>query len=772
MRGGKYEEKLTSPMFPRLHVNDTEKGGPRAPPRNKMALYEQLSIPSQRLTSGSASVLPIWPSNSSSLTPSMSSSHVGVHQRCMLTPFCNSPSPSRLAENPHPSSLSGGKLNTVMASHEQNSLKPTCFQTLDATELSSSSTSKCESFRPYNFSCFKKFSSKKLGGEDDRDLTSGLGITPHCGNCQYCRDQEKFPPLSLSTSVKLQNACEKQINGNGTIDLKWMGFKRKQAGDNTKVFKGNVAPLERSAPITSSKDKNLVDTSSIPLARVKTSESLKRTRESSNQEDRSSLVHNLNRLKDTNSQFHKACVAVQDRTASGDDIVNPGIGVGTENVSELRSKSCSSPSRGDECRSINGLVNGSECSEDKKCRSTKVASIHDNASDTYVVESMPNLNVSPDDVVGVIGEKLFWKARRAIINQQRVFAVQVFELHRLIKVQKLIAGSPDLLLEDNLYLGKKSIQVSPVKNLPSAHVPEAPAPLIARDSDHSLESNPNIEYADENVVRKFPLPSIKNDSNKGLVTTQSNNGFHSGNPPLAPVATNTKPAPWYFHPPPGNQWLVPAMSPSEGLVYKPYTGSSLPTAGFMAPAYGNCGRVSPGSVDLLNTVYGVPVSRPGFGILPGSPPLGQSYFPLYGMPLVNQSLSSSAVEQMSPLAAAQSNGQNNQASAGEINFTIPHQSSCNMSGNVSRVISGQVGKLPASKESELQGSTASSPSERVIGNALPLFPTTPTVQASDKIAQNSEQRAQVIKVVPRNPRSASESAFRIFRSIQEERKQL
>jgi EARLY FLOWERING 3 protein len=76
MRGRKDEEKLMSPMFPRLHVNDTEKGGPRAPPRNKMALYEQLSIPSQGFTSGSASMLPILPSNGSSLTPLMSSGYV------------------------------------------------------------------------------------------------------------------------------------------------------------------------------------------------------------------------------------------------------------------------------------------------------------------------------------------------------------------------------------------------------------------------------------------------------------------------------------------------------------------------------------------------------------------------------------------------------------------------------------------------------------------------------------------------------------------------
>lgn len=48
MKRGKDEEKILEPMFPRLHVNDADKGGPRAPPRNKMALYEQLSIPSQR----------------------------------------------------------------------------------------------------------------------------------------------------------------------------------------------------------------------------------------------------------------------------------------------------------------------------------------------------------------------------------------------------------------------------------------------------------------------------------------------------------------------------------------------------------------------------------------------------------------------------------------------------------------------------------------------------------------------------------------------------
>lgn len=79
MRGGKEEGKMTSPMFPRLHVNDTEKGGPRAPPRNKMALYEQLSVPPQRINSGSTSILPLPPHNGSSFVPSKSSSNVSFN---------------------------------------------------------------------------------------------------------------------------------------------------------------------------------------------------------------------------------------------------------------------------------------------------------------------------------------------------------------------------------------------------------------------------------------------------------------------------------------------------------------------------------------------------------------------------------------------------------------------------------------------------------------------------------------------------------------------
>lgn len=337
------------------------------------------------------------------------------------------------------------------------------------------------------------------------------------------------------------------------------------------------------------------------------------------------------------------------------------------------------------------------------------------------------------------------------------------------QVQRLIAGSPKILLEDTYYMGKLSLDVSPFKKLPSDNVSEPP--LIVKIRDRSQKPNIGIEYADENAIAKLPHPSANGDTNKGLLTQRPKYGPYSGNLLSTSRATNTgSSSPWGFSPP-GSQWLVPVMSPSEGLVYKPYAGPCPPTAGILAPVYGSCGplNLATGGGDFLSSTYGVSASyQQGFGILPGNPPIGQTYFPHYGTPVRNPSVSGSVVEQMSPFTGVKSMG--NRLSTGDVNFTIAQQSSCNMSSQMSQAISFCVTKLPASKESEIQASTASSPSERTKGDALPLFPTKPTTQACTHKADTSGQQTRVIKVVPHNRKLATESAARIFQSIQEERK--
>jgi len=75
-RGGGKEElgKVMGPLFPRLHVSHAGKGGgPWAPPRNKMALYEQLTVPSNRFSSRASGA---------SLVPSTSAAQVSPLAVC------------------------------------------------------------------------------------------------------------------------------------------------------------------------------------------------------------------------------------------------------------------------------------------------------------------------------------------------------------------------------------------------------------------------------------------------------------------------------------------------------------------------------------------------------------------------------------------------------------------------------------------------------------------------------------------------------------------
>jgi len=81
-RGGGKEElgKVMGPLFPRLHVSDAGKGGgPRAPPRNKMALYEQLTVPSNRFSSPAAASAR---AAGASLVPSTSAAQVSPLAVC------------------------------------------------------------------------------------------------------------------------------------------------------------------------------------------------------------------------------------------------------------------------------------------------------------------------------------------------------------------------------------------------------------------------------------------------------------------------------------------------------------------------------------------------------------------------------------------------------------------------------------------------------------------------------------------------------------------
>ncbi|KAJ8756151.1 hypothetical protein K2173_024698 [Erythroxylum novogranatense] len=786
MRGAKDEEKLASPMFPRLHVSDTEKGGPRAPPRNKMALYEQLSIPSQKFSPGSPSMLPLPPNTGASVVPSVPRSHGYGCERSDLIPPRNPPATTHFAEKNLLCSSRGGNSNGEIGSREQNSMNGANGQSLNISKPLVAVTAKSNSFQPSDFSNFKNFSWNKHGDENDFRVPGCVnsGADVNCDNRRHSKSQD----LACSNlSYSMQSGKLKK--GSETINLQAREYLRNQHQQNAKAFQTR---MEESDSVPSLKDQTLANASASPSVRVKNIESMKQAHSLSGWDCGSNMEDVSKCLNGANVILNQQSATTQDTTVGDNISVESLVDRGDVNSSKSRSESNSRPSLGDDNISPKRVENCSENYGNKKHDSLQMELVErpDDVSESSMLDSRTALIVTPDDVVEVIGEKQFWKARRAIANQQRVFAIQVFELHRLIKVQKLMASSPQLLHEDDLYVGK----ASPIKKLQSEYAIEQ-IPLTVKPKERYQKPLPDTEFADENNVGKLPLPSVNKEINKARPSQQSNNGPPSGTPLQAPVASNSNLTPWYF-PPPGNQWLVPVLSPSEGLVYKPCTGSFPPTSGYMAPVYGNCNPMglTPGSGDFLNAAYGVPAPhQEGFGLVSGTPPLGQTYFLPYGMPFLNPSVSGS-VEQMNSFSAPEL--KDNHVAVGNVNLVFPHKSSRSMPSQTSKVIS-RPEKSQTMKESDVQGSTASSPAENR-GNALPPPHKESTVKASDQIAQTNKQetrasdqiaqtnkqetrasdrngqtnkqQAQVIRVVPHDPRLATESAARIFRSIQKERK--
>ncbi|XP_062087608.1 protein EARLY FLOWERING 3 isoform X2 [Humulus lupulus] len=730
MRGLKDMEKITSPMFPRLHVNDAEKGGPRAPPRNKMALYEQLSIPSQRSTSGSAPKLPRQQNNSSSLVSSISSDQATAYPSS-FNPFYDSTAPSYLAEKLH--STSGGiKLLTTGSDHEQKSMHPTNYQRSDSDATGPLSTAKSASSQTCNYSEVKSFSFKMPSNDNNvRVSISSQNKIPRSSCSQQSKESKKMPQLSVSSTLRHKSSCENVKSGHSV---------RVHSDVNTRPARISQDPVEGFASIPVVGQKDFGDASSCPVTAVNNSERSKRGHAALNQENNSSRDVSR-KLHDPRTQTRKEFVTLCDKVIVRDNLVEPVKSPVGESSSKFHEQ--------ENCDTPTGR--------------------RDDVQEVPMVDATSTLNVRPDDVVGVLGEKQFWKARRTIAHHQKIFAVQVFELHRLIRVQRSIARSPHALHDDRVYLHKPTKQASQVKKTQSDYIVKPSAPVVKPKNCHQ-KPNPNTEHAQEGAVRKLPLPSVHNNSSKGLVSKQSSYDEYLRNPPPAPTTMNNSAA-WPFHSTSGNQWLVPVMTPSEGLVYKPYPGPCPPTPGFAVPNYGSCG---PMSLNGGSTYGGPACNQQAVGIHPGAPPIGnQTYYPPpYGLPVMNTFVSS-GVEQMAPFGIGRSNEPEYQCSFEEVNFTKPHQSSCNISSQMSRAMSCYGEAFQASKGSELQRSTASSSSESGRGDALPLFPMAPTVDEPDQnTEESSKHQTRVIKVVPHNARSATESAARIFRSIQEERKHL
>ncbi|CAA7397294.1 unnamed protein product [Spirodela intermedia] len=716
MKRAREEDKVAGPLFPRLHVNDADKGGPRAPPRNKMALYEQFSIPSQRFSSSSSSTLPFPPHHGSSLVPSISSSQGCGNERSVSSSFYLHPHmPSHATERAQDQAFSteGSHPDAMKMGFQRRPSKPAASRGTVSGE--------CSSPLPRVMPSVRQSSAEKQEDEDDFQVPIYVqrGVDPSSNRDRHLADKESNPwshsssshkngPSAFRSSDRAQNGSpgplQKLGKGNngdtreGDISGETKSIESiphpVTRGTNThpsafrssdRAQNGSPGPLQKLGKGNNgdtregdiSGETKSIESIPHPVTRGTNTHPSGPSVTSSNPD------HQGGKLSEIGSLHGRSSV----RVPAGEDRV---VGEDAE-----RSGSSGSPAK---------ISSSRDAAKDG---SPRHAIRTGDVSETSMADSVAGANISPDNVAGVIGPKHFWKARRAIINQQRVFALQVFELHKLMKVQKLLAASPQLLLEDPSSFHGSSTLMASAKDKPADSSVKGGQKPFPREEEVGEEEDEPSRVNGDNGDR-----TEEDDGSNGSGGGETTAGelHRDGPPPSAPAASESKPGPWFLQLP-GNQWLVPVMSPTEGLIYKPFAGGCPPAAAFMAPppVYGG---------DFTSSPYLGGAVPPGFMAAP------------YGLPPATPSVSGSMVDQ-----------------AGSFHWRRHLEQRPLTSSNRSN------------QRSELQSSTASS----AAGGTPPLPPAiTPVVDPSRGLAR-------VIKVVPHNPKSASESAVRIFQSIQKER---
>ncbi|CAN6457023.1 unnamed protein product [Victoria cruziana] len=774
---GRENEKPMGPLFPRLHINDAVKGGPKAPPRNKMALYEQLSVPSQRFGSSRPSASSLRRGDVG-FYPTGSSSQGVDHDRSTYTSSSIQHTSAFSTDKVHSWSSNGLNTNVASSIRESKLVKNIISKASDMTRY----LPEDRTFHPRPVSKAANFGGRKPSGKDDcTALSTNRGIASHL-------DEKRVAPETHAFS----GHCTSSMPSTSKMHVVAGLYARFNIAEGKLAKESNVADLKSRHSCVSAvghgkclpegKTNGMMQVDS-PTKKIRSSPNTElvseHLRHMENITDQTFLkgfsndVSNVRKFRTficpestarlaSDKKRDSSEVSAGDRWNTGADVMNRGAFLRTR--SKLRSRESAKNTTEDPIKSKS---NKNVLPNDRK----RAADVFE----TSVMDSNSNLEVSPDAMVGLIGAKQFWEARRAMSNQQRIFSVQVFELHRLMK--NFLAGSPDLLLDEDMMTPLKKIAGGKV--IPDDEfVPLEPTTKrddglpISRKGGKCLSDSPEKpDSSDNDMMNKRSggqEPSrVRSDgspSSHGHITTDSRNTA------------------WCF-PPLGNQWLVPVMSPSEGFVYMPVTGPCSPTAGFLAPVYGACSPLSLPAVggDIAKPAYGLLPShhQGGIAILSSSP----SYFP-QGLHVVNSLMSDpNAGERASAPSVSRVSGQA-EFSAADVTKNMQSRGSCNVSIQKADAFSNRIWTVQASKDSDFHGSTGSTCSnhcERVqeaAGHAskgkdlLHLFPLTSATDersTQEHEHSNNHNQSHVIKVVPHNAKSASRSAARIFQSIQKER---
>ncbi|KAH7431846.1 hypothetical protein KP509_08G069300 [Ceratopteris richardii] len=533
------------PLFPRLHVNETEKAGPKAPPRNKMALYEQFTVPSHRfLQINQASLATPFHQMYGSGYPYIPYYVPSVHHtshsknaqvRSQIAQVSDSSKESEIGSDSKISKALA-EASAIHVIHNQSEQ-----ETREAKQHTRASYIKNVT-EPVD--CQENASSvveKLLGSGTTESLNEEINISEEGIEIVHKKHDHDRDHVLKNDSGQLRVTISSVSNTSATM------LKQEEGGVMSKFHSST------SQCLTSHQDQHSMqsDTSIEP--------------KNSDESTASLLTENQSMLsfegagegcpdagcESSRAQLHCHPVASSDPEMKDGD-QNKGGPFG-----KLTTRS--------------SIV--AENVEGKELEVSDPVGDADNE-----LECM--LMIRPKDVIHVIGQQQFWKARRTLLRQQRTFSDQVFQLHKLVSIQHLLAETAGVLIDE-------SVEFETVDSDPAC--PSTKRTLKSSDSVHNQNEESKLSKRQKKGLESPPAVSkdAKNEervSMAGLIGDEvSAWGYPSFGQWIDPMAAHCQPYDYR------SMSASFPVAPAFGFPY----GSASPMFSFGIPYYGQIPELPP-----------------------------------------------------------------------------------------------------------------------------------------------------------------------------------
>lgn len=498
-------------LFTRLHVNESEKAGSRAPPRNKMALYEQFTVPSHRFVPSPCESAAAHPypeqyepkeyqsSHSSPCTPSVPPFIKAHNYMCPSfgtsdgTSICGNQS----QEAPWQQLAAGGALlDNVAAARTSSNFK--CMSEKKAKEFSAPVLSS-DTFHDKTACSMLAHEQGLCGSVADnvaklvkraQILTIGDGLQEAAG-ASKAKWEESAPQTQGCSTAGGESA---EVNRKVVFHVTDEGHKMASKQDeDTSSYKPNKETSKSLPGDSGCQQSGFIDLRKWPQSKGSDHEGKRVHGPSTADVEIQSQCgitgectdmgeKELNCPKESlcnASHPHKSLaeysfiskkeseVLLSNRdTVSFTKAISEKI-VGA-NTGEILGQ-MPHHSAGNKCGRFGETETPSNCSGEAAELSQHDIGTRRSSHDLELL-SAPHL--SPKAVIKAVGQLRFWKARLALLRQQQIFSDQVFELHKLIEVQRLLAETPNILIDD-IYFGTGDMMQecdADAHNSPGGHV--------------------------------------------------------------------------------------------------------------------------------------------------------------------------------------------------------------------------------------------------------------------------------------------------------------